>query len=230
MTFSTQGFSRPNPFAYRRIAVAAKLCNGSQQADRCCRRYSRTGCRARYLLGWRSMKPSVSRLLAESWKGAVAGFAATAPMTVVMWGLDRSWRVSEQKLPPEQITRNIARRTGLSRFLDRGGKKAASWGSHFGYGTAGGAAYPLTVERLPASPAVKGPLYGLLIWALSYLGWLPAAGIMAPSTRQSRRRNIALVSSHVIWGLTCAVLYACLHRPGATPSSIATSQPQGPAT
>jgi uncharacterized membrane protein YagU involved in acid resistance len=140
----------------------------------------------------------------------VAGFAATAPMTVAMWALDRSWRVTEQRLPPRQITRNLVRRTGLQRYLDKSDKEAASWVSHFGYGTATGAVYPLTAERLPLGREVKGPLYGLVIWALSYLGWLPTAGIMPHATRQSVWRNIALVGSHLIWGLTCAVLYSRL--------------------
>jgi uncharacterized membrane protein YagU involved in acid resistance len=163
--------------------------------------------------------------MAEIRQGALAGFVATAPMTVVMWVLDRGRHPTERSLPPEQITRNLARRTGLHRFLNEPGKKAAAWVSHFGYGTATGAAYPLIAERILLSEKVKGPLYGFFIWALSYLGWLPAVRIMPPAPRQSAWRNLALVAAHAIWGLTCAGLYARLQRAGQSPSSFAPISP-----
>jgi hypothetical protein len=153
------------------------------------------------------MSFSRSHAMADVWKGALAGFAATAPMTVAMWALDRSWRPTEQRLPPKQITRKLARRFRLDRLLNESGKEAASWASHFGYGAATGAAYPLTAERIPVRAEVKGPLYGVLVWALSYLGWLPALAILPHAKRQSTWRNIALVGSHVIWGLICALVF-----------------------
>lgn len=158
------------------------------------------------------MSFSKSNAMADVWKGVLAGFAATAPMTVAMWALDRSWRPNEQRLPPKQITRNLARRFRLHRFLNKSGKEAASWASHFGYGAATGAAYPLTAERLPVRAEVKGSLYGVLVWVLSYLGWLPALDIMPHAKRQSATRNVALVGSHVVWGLICAVVFGHIKR------------------
>jgi len=168
--------------------------------------------------------------MAEIRQGALAGFVATAPMTVVMWALDRGRHPTEQSLPPEQITRNLARRTGLHRFMNERGKKAVAWVSHFGYGTATGAAYPLTAERIPVSEKVKGPLYGLLIWALSYPGWLAAVRIMPPAPRQSAWRNLALVAAHAIWGLACSGLYGRFRRARQSPSSLATAPPSNRVT
>jgi uncharacterized membrane protein YagU involved in acid resistance len=158
------------------------------------------------------MKLTQSEPLQDLWKGALAGFAATVPMTAVMWALDRRWRPTELRLPPEQIARSLVRRTGLRRFLNEPGKEATSWMSHFGYGTATGAAYPISFERFPIRNAVKGPLYGALVWAISYLGWLPALGIMPPARRQSLWRNVALVGSHLVWGLTCAAVFERLKQ------------------
>jgi uncharacterized membrane protein YagU involved in acid resistance len=158
------------------------------------------------------MKRSQPEPLKDIWKGALAGFAATAPMTVAMWAVDRRYKITELRLPPEQITRNVVKRSGLHRFLNETGKKTASWVAHFGYGAAIGAAYPMTAERAPLHPAVKGSLYGTLIWVLSYLGWLPAAGMMRSATRQSSLRNLALVASHLVWGLVCGTFFQRLKK------------------
>jgi uncharacterized membrane protein YagU involved in acid resistance len=50
--------------------------------------------------------------------------------------------------------------------------------------------------------SLKGALTGLAVWAGSYLGWLPAAGILRPATRHPWRRNLLMIIAHVIWGVT----------------------------
>jgi uncharacterized membrane protein YagU involved in acid resistance len=45
-------------------------------------------------------------------------------------------------------------------------------------------------------------MYGLGVWALSYLGWIPAARILAPAYRHPVRRNLLMIAAHVVWGLT----------------------------
>jgi len=46
----------------------------------------------------------------------------------------------------------------------------------------------------------KGVGFGLLVWAGSYLGLLPAVGLHRPATRESARRNGMMIASHVVWG------------------------------
>ncbi len=140
------------------------------------------------------------------YQSAVAGFIATAPMTAVMWALDRGLRARREALPPEQITRNIAKRLGVEHQLDGRLKKTASWLAHFAFGTASGAAYSIVARQMVVPAPIKGSLYGLLVWMLSYLGWLPAARILPPAKRQSSRRNLAMIVAHIIWGATLAVL------------------------
>jgi uncharacterized membrane protein YagU involved in acid resistance len=146
------------------------------------------------------------------YQSALAGFVATAPMTAVMWALDRGLRNRRERLPPEQITRNVAKKTRLDRRLGGRTKKAVSWLSHFAFGTASGAGYSILPRKLGVAPPVKGTAYGLLVWALSYLGWLPAARILPSATRQSSRRNLAMIAAHVVWGATLALLVERLRR------------------
>ncbi|ASP86732.1 hypothetical protein CDO26_19225 (plasmid) [Sinorhizobium meliloti] len=46
---------------------------------------------------------------------------------------------------------------------------------------------------------LNGPAYGLAIWAASYLGWIPAAGILTPATKHPMSRNL-LSSPHASRG------------------------------
>jgi hypothetical protein len=44
------------------------------------------------------------------------------------------------------------------------------------------------------------------VWAGSYLGWLPAAGILSPATEHPARRNALMIASHVVWGAAAGVI------------------------
>jgi putative membrane protein len=66
------------------------------------------------------------------------------------------------------------------------------------------------IRQIPLPPAVRaasiGSLYGLLVWTASYLGWLPAVGILAPATRHPARRNALMIVAHLIWSATLGLL------------------------
>ena len=79
---------------------------------------------------------------------------------------------------------------------------AATLFSHFGYGALFGAAYALMEKRVPLRSGVKGVLAGILLWAGSYLGWLPALRLLKPATRHPWRRNALMILAHIVWGLT----------------------------
>ena len=101
-----------------------------------------------------------------------AGLVATAAMTIAMEAMFRFLpRHQRYPLPPRLITSRLLRRVGTPRRVRRH-KGALTMVSHFGYGAAAGALHaPITGLRL--HPFVEGPLYGLALWAVSYLGWLP---------------------------------------------------------
>ena len=133
--------------------------------------------------------------------GALAGLIATVPMTVAMAVMRRRLPRREQyPLPPREITMEIADRAGIEEHLDEGERRAATLVSHFAYGAATGALYAPLAERTRGHPALKGVTWGLAVWTGSYLGWLPAAGILRPATEHPVRRTALMIGAHVVWG------------------------------
>lgn len=135
-------------------------------------------------------------------RSALAGCAATLPMSVWMlaaqhWLLPRRERYP---LPPEQITEHAAEAAGLDGVARNGPVlKAATVVGHFAYGAAAGSLYA-PLRTLPGPPVVKGVLLGLLVWTGSYLGLLPALGLLSPATEHPARRNLLMIAAHLIWG------------------------------
>jgi hypothetical protein len=144
--------------------------------------------------------------------GALAGLAATAPMTLAMKLMHEQLpREERYPLPPRQVTEGVAEKAGVEERLGEDERQAATWVSHFAYGTACGALYgALTGERADERPLLAGVGFGLAVWAGSYLGWLPAAGIISPATEHPPRRTALMVAAHVVWGATAGAALAGL--------------------
>ena len=51
--------------------------------------------------------------------------------------------------------------------------------------------------------------FGLGVWAVSYLGWIPALGLLPPPYRDNPRRAWTTLTAHLVYG---AVLGAGLSR------------------
>ncbi len=138
---------------------------------------------------------------------AVSGFLATVPMTIAMEAMHRRlpWR-ERYALPPREITMNLADAAGVKKQLPEEGRFAATMAGHFGYGTVVGALYAPLSRKVQAPTAVKGALFGLLVWTVSYLGVLPMAHVFPPATKQPRRRNELMIAAHLVWGIALALL------------------------
>lgn len=144
------------------------------------------------------MKEKTVRDLAS---GALAGFVATVPMTVAMWVMHRQLPWAERyPLPPRRITGKLAAKAGVRQHLDEPEERGLTLAAHFGYGTATGAIYGAIADEVPAPRIVSGVLYGLGVWAVSYLGVLPALGILRPATEHPAKRNALMIAAHVVWG------------------------------
>ena len=139
---------------------------------------------------------------ADAAMGAVAGLVATVPMTLAMLAWHRRLPVSQRySLPPRLITDRIAARAPLPRHAIPEPGPARTLGAHFAFGAATGALFgSLDLPLRDRHPVASGIVYGLLVWAVSYLGWVPAAGLMPPATRQPARRNVMMICAHVVWG------------------------------
>ena len=135
--------------------------------------------------------------------GAAAGLAATVPMTLAMRAGQRSLSLHQRHpLPPRRVTLRALRKVGVRPHfhLNETQRHGLTMLAHYNYGTATGALFGLIAPRnLP--DAVSGGIgYGLLVWAASYLGLLPALGLHPPATRESPRRNMMMIAAHVVWG------------------------------
>jgi len=134
--------------------------------------------------------------------GAVAGFVATIPMTLAMKAMHEMLPEEEKyPLPPRLIVENAEQAAGVEEKLDEKDEHRLTLASHFAYGTATGAIYGAAMNAMDAEPnAMNGVAYGLGVWTASYLGLLPAVGLLAPATEHPARRNALMIAAHVVWG------------------------------
>lgn len=156
--------------------------------------------------------------------GATAGFAATAPMTAAMALMHRLLPQEEQyPLPPRQIVDNAVRkaeletetpgrshhpaerRTGLE-DVQEDGRSGLALAAHFAFGAMAGGAYGPIARTRPASPALAGIGFGLMVWVSQYLGVLPAAGVLSNAKDHPARRNALMIAAHVVWGASLGLI------------------------
>jgi len=139
--------------------------------------------------------------------GALAGLAATAPMTLAMKLMHERLPPHEQyPLPPREIAMEVAEEAGVKHELDEEERTGLTLAGHFAYGAACGAVYaPLARALEDVPPPLTGAAFGLAVWAGSYLGWLPAAGILRPATEHPPRRTALMITAHLVWGTSIAI-------------------------
>lgn len=140
-------------------------------------------------------------------KGAEAGLVATVPMTGFMLAMHQLLpRWQKYALPPEQITAKVAKRTGLKKNLGKQERLGITLGTHFLYGASAGAAYGITFSWLPLPALLKGPLYGLILWAAGYLGWVPAMDLLLSAAKQPTQRTGLMIVAHLVYGSVVGLL------------------------
>jgi uncharacterized membrane protein YagU involved in acid resistance len=159
------------------------------------------------------MKP-----LKHLFRGGVVGLAATLPMTAVMLAIYRLLPPEEQyALPQGEIIERLSNTVGTHEDPDVPASpqpaperkpllNAAALVSHFGYGAASGVAYALVMPRRQNHPLPQGLLFGIALWAVGYLGWLPALRVLTPATEHPRGRSIMMILAHLVWGPSTALL------------------------
>ena len=137
--------------------------------------------------------------------GAVAGSVATGAMSAVMFGAKRLGLMGQ--MPPEKIT---------ARFLDRLGWTSRSGPTqdllativHVGFGAAAGSLFAILERRYrpPAPPVLAGIVFATGVWLVSYQGWVPALGIMAPPSRDRPGRPQSMLVAHLVFGAVLGAL------------------------
>jgi uncharacterized membrane protein YagU involved in acid resistance len=138
--------------------------------------------------------------------GGLAGTAATVAMSAWQAAGQLTGPYGEQ--PPKRLVRAVAGKLG--RPARRHGP--VTWpltaAAHLGFGAASGALYAMV---LPRSTAVRGTAFGLVVWAVSYAGWIPAMGVLPPPHRDNPRRVWTMLIGHVIYGSVLGALVARWH-------------------
>jgi uncharacterized membrane protein YagU involved in acid resistance len=149
-------------------------------------------------------------------RGIWSGFLATGPMTLAMFELfDRLPAREKSPLPPATLTKEFTDMAGARGRLNGEQEAALTMLSHFGYGAAAGLLYSATLGRARAgSPVLRGSLFGLGVWAVSYLGWTPVFGFRAAAPRMPFRRNWMMIAAHIVWGASLGFSDYELHKQG----------------
>lgn len=143
--------------------------------------------------------------------GALAGLIATVPMSLAMDLLRRRLPPRERyRLPPRQITDRLLRRVGLHQTTGEDDRQWLTLATHFGYGAAVGAVYAAAPARAPVPRAISGPIFGLVVWAASYMAWLPLVGLFHPATDEPAGRNWLMIGAHLVWGGALGMLVPAL--------------------
>jgi len=127
--------------------------------------------------------------------GGIAGFVATMAMTSAMRRLHGKLPAKERyPLPPREI---------VDATLDppRAWAPDITLAAHFAYGAGCGA---LIAAANPKAGRITGSIAGGGIWLASYMGWIPAFGVLKPATGHPLRRNAVMIAAHFAWGWSTA--------------------------
>ena len=133
--------------------------------------------------------------------GAVAGALATIPMSVVMLVSQRRGWMGDQ--PPMLLSSVMLGAIG-KRDAGTGTKRAVATELHFDIGMMNGLLFGLLSCRakLPVPRAVQGAIFGVLVWAVAYRGWIPWLKVMPPPEKDRPDRQITLIVAHLVYGAT----------------------------
>jgi hypothetical protein len=148
-------------------------------------------------------------------RGFVGGVVATVAMSAVMLAAQKAGLMG--RMPPRKITDGLLGSLGIRRSTPEPARKALATLNHFAFGAACGALFGLAHEvsrnRAAASgsraeehraPVGAGIAFGTAVWALSYAGWIPAAGIMPMPHRDRPGRPTSMVLAHWVFGAVLA--------------------------
>lgn len=149
-------------------------------------------------------------VVARALSGILAGVVATGVMSLVMAAGKSLGALGEP--PPRRITRRLLTCLGPARpraqALD-----ATALAAHVGFGASLGLLYGL----LPVRRSQRaGLVYGALVWAANYAGWLPKSGLMPRPSRDRPGRPTAMFAAHLAFGGALARAYRAFGTPQAS--------------
>jgi hypothetical protein len=144
-------------------------------------------------------------------RGAAVGALATGVMSALMLAARKLGITGE--LPPEKITSKALRSRRIRPSARQ--QDALATSLHFAFGAGAGAAFGVVARRVPVPSVPLGMAYGTAIWGISYMGWVPALGMMRRADRDRRGRQAVVLAGHLVFGATLGLLAARRARPEA---------------
>jgi hypothetical protein len=138
---------------------------------------------------------------------AAAGLASTVMMSAWMLAGQRVTSHGEQ--PPKRIVRGVGERAGVTSQRRGAGTLFATAVAHAGFGAGCGALYGMVIRR---SNVLRGAVFGLGIWAISYAGWVPALELLPPPHTDTPGRAWTILTAHGIYGGFLGALVAGYDR------------------
>ncbi len=130
---------------------------------------------------------------------------ATLPMSAVMLTA-RGAGFMRARQPPEAIVDEAAHAAGGDPPL--GTVRFAAVVAHMGFGAASGAVFGFLVRGAPVVRVAEGVAFGLLVWQVSYRGWIPSAGILPSADVDEPGRRATMLGAHVVYGATLGAVLA----------------------
>jgi len=155
----------------------------------------------------------IKRISTNALRGAGASLGASLVMGSLLLGAKHLGLLGEP--PPQKLTRKIL---GLRRSQPAT-LSGSTFAAHLGYGAGAGAlfgALAAPIER-PRDRALAGSVFGAALWAVSYAGWIPAAGLMPVPQFDRPGRPTVMFLAHLVFGAVLGRLYRPRERAQLAP-------------
>jgi uncharacterized membrane protein YagU involved in acid resistance len=108
-------------------------------------------------------------------------------------------------LPPATLVDEALGLSHSDRTVSDVGKAEVAMISHFVFSMVSGALYAMIRKQISYDSSRArigmGALFGLVVWAVSYAGWMPLLKFRASACSMPRRRNFLMLGAHVVWGV-----------------------------
>lgn len=140
-------------------------------------------------------------------RGALAGAGATVAMSIIMVISERIGLMGRH--PPERIVEHGM--AAADEPPDPDTLDAIAGAAHLAFGTVGGAAFGLLMSSRASVTGQRLAIpWALIIWAVSYFGWIPALRILPPPSEDRPGRAWTMLSAHIVYGGTLGILWRML--------------------
>jgi len=151
-------------------------------------------------------------LIRAAMNGSIAGALATTTMTGFM-RLTQQIGLYQKELPPTKVTRAATKTLGVERFVSSEGETLLTGLAHWAFGMVGGAIFGAASKKSHWVPARFGGLvFGLLVWVVSYMGWIPALRILPMPWNERGKHGLMPFVAHVIYGTTLGIVVRKLEQ------------------